>query len=648
MSNGYSPFPISEFKTGTFTYLQKWVRPADAFEPLNNAYVYRGVISKRNGYSLFGSVADENPIMGIMQYIDESTGLPSLVVATTVNLYLWDIGSSTFGTVTSPPTFTGTINNFFNYTNWQASAGTTSYLYMVNGVDPITSFDGTTAAQPTLTVDGSGQEILTALDVKVYKNRLLVIQPTLSTDGFQAQAIYWSATSNPTNFLTDEAGNGGFLSAPTGDIIQSAEFLRDDLIVFFTNSTWVFRYTGNDFSPFRFDKINVSKNTNAPYGSVQYDEYVTSIGNTGLIACHGTVGVDRYDLNIIDYYETKFSEVYYAQSFSQRYDNLQQAWTLYVSQDNTFTKVDGIAPGSDKALIYNFLEKTWATYTFPIPMTCLGLFYNASGTTWADLTQSWEDTDFRWSDYYTQERSPILLGGDTTGHVWYMDNQAEVTDKEYVDGVLTDVDIILDVVSTRWNPIISSGQKVQFGYVDIYYQVVSVDPDNQIYVTLNFYVDNSNYVAASRTLTLDGPSENATSTIGTGTGAASYSGTISIGGGYIVPDTFNITTNTSAGVEDFNDDGNGALSGSLGDIGTINYNTGAWSITLLDTRTIDSDESIVANYKFNNPTSFNFKRIYVNLIGQFIQMEIDPTVNSYMQFNGFILWARPAGRLTGP
>ena len=96
------------------------------------------------------------------------------------------------------------------------------------------------------------------------------------------------------------------------------------------------------------------------------------------------------------------------------------------------------------------------------------------------------------------------------------------------------------------------GQKIQFGWIDIYYYIASVDPNNPISVTLNFYVDNSENIAASRTLTLDGPSS----------------------------------------------------------------------------------------------SQFAFKRIYMNLIGEFVQMEIDPDVNSFMQFVGFIIWAKPSGRLT--
>lgn len=550
MTQGFQPFLISEFKTGINTYLQPWQRPADAFDPLVNAYINRGTINKRAGYSQFGNtLADNNPVMGLLTYINEATGSYSLLAATTVHLYLYNAGSNTFGNIALPANFTGTIINFFNFTNWQSTAGGASNLYMVNAIDPVTVFDGAAATQPALYTDNAHTVTIdTCLDLKVYKQRLLYIRPVLSTSAIpENQTIYWSAQFNPTDVVTDVAGHGGFLTAPTGDIILATEFLRDVLVVFFTNSTWIFRFTGNETNPFRWDKVNDSKSTNCPYASIAYDERCTSIGAKGLIACDG-VNVQRYDIPIIDYYETNFSEQYYPQAFAQRYDNLNQGWMLYVSNETPFPLVGGVAPGSDSALIYNFVENSFATYKWSIPLTCLGTFYRQTGTTWAALTQAWENTDSPWNSYSQQKTAPILLAGDTTGHVWYMDDKTQVTDNG--------TPIVPDIVTTRWNPIMQMGQKVQFGWIDIYYYVASVDPVNPIQVILNFYVDNSDNVADTRTLTLDGP------------------------------------------------------------VGSL----------------------------------YAFKRIYMNLIGEFFQMEIDasatPVVNSFMQFLGFVIWAKPAGRLT--
>lgn len=546
MSN-YQPFLISEFKSGISTYLQPWARPIDAFDPLVNAYVYRGIVNKRAGFTQFGNtLPDNNPVMGIMKWLDPTNAVPELVVASKVNLYYYDPGSGNYTIVTTPPTFTGNITNFFNWTNWQPTSGSDALLWMCNGKDAVTNYNGatSTAAQPTITIDGSGTTITTALDIKVYKQRLLLIRPTLSAGGVQNQAIYWSKILNPANWLVDVAGNGGFIEAPTGDTIVCSEFVRDVLVVFFTNSTWIFRFTGNANDPFRWDKVNDSRSANCSYASVDYDSRCTAIGNTGLISCDG-VNVQRYDQPIVDYYKENFSEQYFSQAFSQRYDNLNQAWTLYVSNNRDIVKfplVGGVAPGSDKALIYNFAEDSWATYAFNTPLTCLGLFYNPNNITWASLTQAWDNTDIPWES--PQKNAPILLAGSTNGKIYYMDNELAVTDNG--------TSIVPDIVTTRWNPVLQTGQKTQFGHIDIYYYVASEDPANPVQVTLNFYVDNSNNIALTKVLTLDGP------------------------------------------------------------VGS----------------------------------EYTFKRIYLNLVGEFVQMEIDPNVDSLMKFLGFIIWARPAGRLT--
>lgn len=636
-----TPSLIAEFKSGINTYLQPWIRPVDAFDPLVNAYIYRGAVNKRAGFKQFGStLAPANPVMGILRYIDQTTGQISLIVASTTALYSYSAGTNTFVAVAGGLVFTGTIKNFFNSTNWQATTGATSYLWLVNGIDPVTRVTTQVgpppfiADQPPIVINGAGTTITTALDVVVYKQRLLLLRPTLSVGGVQNQSIYWSAIQNPGLWRVDIAGQGGNLDAPTGDIIIAAEFIRDVLVVFFTNSTWIFRFTGNDTSPFRWDKVNNTKSSNCPYAAVAYDERATSIGNTGFIACDG-VNVQRYDVPIIDYYETNFSEQFFNQAFSQRYENLNQTWTLYVGNERNpdlFPLVGGIAPGSNKALIYNFLENTWATYEWNRPLTCLGLFLNPTSDTWEQETQAWEATDDPWDAFSNQATAPILLAGDTTGHIWRMDDEEIIVDEQidtaaeviavgtgvktytgtlahlpvisgslvitdgtetfvstaagtlignlggtgtivYNTGVfsvtfnsavpaltnitanyISGISIVPDIVTTRWNPVMKAGQKVQFAYIDIYYYIASLDPLNPISVTLNFFVDNSNQAVLSRTLTLDGPTN----------------------------------------------------------------------------------------------SFYTFKRIYVNLIGEFLQMEIDPDVDSYMQFIGFILWTSPAGRLTPP
>ena len=431
--------------------------------------------------------------------------------------------------------FTGDNSNFFKFFNWQTVDDQPSYLYMTNNIDYVTLFDGTYLSRPPFAIaagntirDATTNSVLypkvndfkTTLDVKVYKNRLLFIRPTLLNKTPDAQSIRWSQIGNVRfplgqfNFVADVAGNGGELSAPTGDWIQCAEFLRDVLTVFFQNSTWLFRFTGNTKDLFRFDKISGAKSTSAPYGSVEYDDRDTSMGAKGLIACDG-VSVDRYDESIINFVQD-INQNFFKQCFAQRFDTYNHTWMLYPTQEGENTS-------SNRALIYNYLENTWAIFDHDLgflvqvpesknTLSCLGLGSTVADLTWDDfavgsgfysgLGLTWSQANFGWNSFATQDLAPDLLGGDQNGFVYEMmsgstDNPGP-SSSEQAYGVPT------LVLTKRLNPFIANGVKARFGYLDVYYEV-----NNDVQALFKFYLNNSSEAALSFLFTFDGEANNA-------------------------------------------------------------------------------------------------------------------------------------------
>ena len=51
----YNPYLIANYATGVDTRLQPWLIPDDAQEQLFDGYVYRGTMSKREGYNYFAT-----------------------------------------------------------------------------------------------------------------------------------------------------------------------------------------------------------------------------------------------------------------------------------------------------------------------------------------------------------------------------------------------------------------------------------------------------------------------------------------------------------------------------------------------------------------------------------------------------------------
>lgn len=431
--------------------------------------------------------------------INYTTGLISLgLTAPNTRTYTW---SATL----AGDYFTGDYTNFFNWTNWKPTDSSTALLYMTNNVDRITTFDGTNLARPAFFTQFAHiatytNDIAFALDVKVYKNSFLVIRPTLvGASSPEAQTIRSSKPFVPTNLASDVSGNGAATVAPTGDWIMSTEFLRDAIVVFFLKSTWLFRFTQSAIEPFRFDKINTSRNTNAPYGSVEYDLQCTSMGNKGLIYCDGN-NVDRYDINIIDQFLEIESKAF-NQCFSLRFDTLNQTWMLYPSNEDAVGGSTQLT--SSRVLLYNFLENTWAVYRRAL--SCIGQGATVTDLTWASFApgsgsvadgKTWEEWDYKWNAYQNLSEMPALLGGDQVGFIFELDTGETDNGTPIVTSILT----------KRLNPFIQNGQKATFGYLDVYYEVAP-----EVVLTFDLNLNNSESSNLTKTMTLN--STNASNTL---------------------------------------------------------------------------------------------------------------------------------------
>jgi len=416
--------------------------------------------------------------------------------------------------------FTGDNTQFFNWTNWRPSDDFTGHLYVTNNKDRVTLYDGTNLSRPAFgitvaNVESFTNDITTTLDIKVYQQRLLFIRPTKVAKAFSdSQFVFYNrafdpdalraGTYTPFDFAQDISGHGGAISAPTGDWIQSAEFLRDAIVFFFTDSTWLFRFTGNQFDPFRFIQINNSRSCNAPYGSVNYDASCTAMGSKGLVDCDG-VNVDRYDFEVIDLWEDINQERFFM-CFSQRFDSLNQTWMLYPSESKDNQT-------SDSVMVYNFLEETWAIFkpnlgnlvqtpTLPNTLSCIGLGFTTKDLVWTDfapggafgaLGLNWSQANFAWNANLTQNLSPLLLGGDQNGFVYELN--VGPTDNA---GPAQALPIITSVKTKQYNPYVQEGMKARFGYLDVYYEV-----NAEVQVVFNFFLNGSDKEIQTNILTFD-------------------------------------------------------------------------------------------------------------------------------------------------
>lgn len=376
---------------------------------------------------------------------------------------------------TSADYFSGTSADLVQFANWNDK------LYMTNNTDKITTYDGSTLAREPLgitkaNVDAYVNDIESALSLAVFKNRLLLIRPK-ENGNVQGIRISYSKVNNPTNFAYDIAGNGGYVDAPSGSWIMGASLFQDILICPFANGLFNFRYTASSTEPFRFESQSIDTNCYAPYAIQSFDSGVTFLGQKGYMQSTGAA-VQRYDLNIPNYCTENIDLDYGAICYAKKFDAYNQMWTLYVSNGSESTY-------PDKALVYNYLEKTWATFDFPF--TCLGISDVTADGIWDDCYEIWDEMDTQWDYALYQAKAKFLAAGDTTGHVYKLFTSP--SDKGSTFN--------FNMSSVEWNPFIKQGKRINTPYIDIFYNA-----NEGAEVTVDFFVDSSLTPAISRTFTL--------------------------------------------------------------------------------------------------------------------------------------------------
>lgn len=348
--------------------------------------------------------------------------------ANSVNIFIW----------------TGTNSDLFWSTNYFKAFWATNNnagFHAAENASPVVERDGIrwygtisgntgwSNFNPQLTV--APTYLTGGLIILAYKGRLLIFNTiegaTLATSIRFPQRLRWSQIGTPfygqfpdgasaqvDAWRSDVVGKGGFIDAPTSEVIVSAEFIKDTIIVYFERSTWQIVYTGNEALPFVFQKINTELGSESTFSVVPFDRGVFAVGNYGIISCD-SVNVERIDQKIPD-------AAFQIQNINEgvkrvtgiRDFNAQLVYFSYplaVDQDGDSVNYNLTYPNN--VLVFNYLDGSWAF--FDDCFTCFGYWQKLNDNTWASLTRSWQSMQSAWNSAVLQARYPDVIAGNQRG-----------------------------------------------------------------------------------------------------------------------------------------------------------------------------------------------------------------------------------------
>jgi hypothetical protein len=391
--------------------------------------------------------------------------------------------------------FHSSISDFFSLVNYQYKA------FFTNNVDPIFYYDGVkirylnTNLEPKLITSTAGApnnlDITKTLHVTVQENFLLLLSPTYLEGGPQVSTIQWSKQLFPLDFTNDQEEN-----ASTSQPIRTFSFINTDLIVRFSNSERIFRFTADVFDPFRFELTNNNWACDAPYTALNYDSWFASVGRPAITGSDG-VNVKRVDEIIPDFTDPKIlaqqtpipymSQTSIKQCYGERFDDLKEGWICY----NSLPKDENGVVASDNVLSFNYLDETYAVYSFPF--SCLGIGTIINVPTWSTTYTTWEEETDTWDDYDIQTGALQDLAGDQFDTVYQLNSGNSLTLAG--DETQTPFPVLIDCITKNFNPFIEDGQLCRFGYLDLF-----VSAYNTTTLRVQFFLNDQLYVDSSGTI----------------------------------------------------------------------------------------------------------------------------------------------------
>lgn len=317
-------------------------------------------------------------------------------------------------------------SHFFWAINYRGTTNDDVVLFVTNNsaTDHVRYWDGTTWTSFTPQYTSTATDTIQGCRlIMSFHGRLLFLNTYESIGGAAADhhpnRIRYSQAGSPIPATGDawiEApsayGKGGYIDADTKEEIISAKILRDRLIVFFERSTWEVAYTGNEFDPFIFQRINSELGVESSFSTVLFDTDILGVGNVGIHSCNGA-NVTRIDNAIPD-------EVFQIHNDNDGVERVcgirdyyaeQVYWAIPAADDNPTYP--------NQVLVYNYTNRTWALNDDSI--TAFGYIQNLNDTRWSDLRFPWSQWNTPWDSSTEQSQFRQVIAGNQQGYTFILD-----------------------------------------------------------------------------------------------------------------------------------------------------------------------------------------------------------------------------------
>jgi hypothetical protein len=368
------------------------------------------------------------PVMGLRTQEEFAINNENLIAFDQKYAYKYDPSSSQFVELVPGTTWNGLDYNFFWSTNYYNDLSLDNLFWVTNTSmasspkDPIRYFDGSAWHDfaPVISNDGVNSLSLYQCEIILpYKNCLVVMNTWEGKTGSINNAnnfprrIRWSAPAedpNATNaWREDIPGEGSYLDIPSADeVIVSAEFIKDVLVIKCERSTWKLVWTNISTDPFLAQMINTELGAESKFSLIPFDRGIFSVADVGILT-DDSVNVSRIDMqipNTVFNFKNTNEGVVRVQGIRDYFNELVY-WTFPSDESTRYP---------DQVLVFNYRNNTYAL--FNDSFTCYGYYQRLSSKNWNQLSDiTWNQWTTPWNSPVTEALFPSVVAGNQEGFV---------------------------------------------------------------------------------------------------------------------------------------------------------------------------------------------------------------------------------------
>lgn len=260
----------------------------------------------------------------------------------------------------------------------------------------------------------------TCKSLRAYKNYLVALNVTKTGTNYPFM-VKWSDSSDPgtlpywdhTNPIYDAGEND---LAEGGDIVVDGLALRNDFLIFKTNSLWRMTFTGGTYV-FAFNKISASQGILAKNCAVEIaDGQMLVVGGSDIYVTDGQQITSVLDKQTRRYFYSSLDTDYYSRTFVFVNPYLNEACVCYPTAGNTT---------ANKMLVWNFKDRTIAFRDIPnLTHACTGLVESSLTTTWSADSAPWGADTTAWNQPdFTPDASRVVWASNDQ-KLYLMDSSA--------------------------------------------------------------------------------------------------------------------------------------------------------------------------------------------------------------------------------